>query len=184
MNLAKSRQSPAYFIKYEDLAVNTKPTLKEAFSYIMGVENIEGTYIEKRIEDVLNGSNAGFIYKPRSGKINLNTNEKYFSEAQKKYVLRACRELLNYFGYTKIEGVENKFAFFEFDNLSEEEVANAGKFHDLNRECLQWLIKEREAVDDIEVVQGKPDTGITIKFQDEPLVKFQKIRHSVKMEYK
>jgi hypothetical protein len=45
----------------------------------LGVESIEGLYIEKRIDDILSGEKAGIVYKPRSGKINLNSNEKYYS---------------------------------------------------------------------------------------------------------
>lgn len=68
-----------YFIRYEDLATDNRKALVESFKFIFGVESIEGTYLEKRMDDILSGGKAGFIYKPRSGKINLNTNQKYYN---------------------------------------------------------------------------------------------------------
>lgn len=39
------------------------------------------------------------LYKPRSGKV--NQNAKYFSEEQYNKIKKECRELINYFGYSK-----------------------------------------------------------------------------------
>ncbi len=87
------------------------------------------------------------IYKPRSGKINLNTNQKYYNDEMRSFVMKNCREYINFFGYTKIEGVENKFDFFTYDNMKEEEIAQAGKFTALNKEMHEWYVSDKEALD-------------------------------------
>ena len=65
----------------------------------------------------MEGKDAGVIYKPRSGKINLNTNQHYYNAEMRAFVMRTCKDYLHFFGYTKVEGVENPFAFFEYEGL-------------------------------------------------------------------
>jgi len=148
----------------------------QSFRFLLGMETIEGTYIEKRIDDVLGSKGAGFVYKPRSGGINLNSNQRYYTPEMRNYVLKMCKEYINFFGYTKLEGVDNQFGFFEYENLKEEEIKNAGAYDALNKEMLAWYIAEREVIDQNSVEINKEGTGIQIKFNDEPMVKFQKIR--------
>ena len=45
-----------------------------------------------------------------------------------------CRDLLNFFGYSKVEGKKNPFGFFEYEDLSDDEVKSYGKFAELNKE--------------------------------------------------
>ncbi len=125
---ATTHNLPVYFLRYEDLCLNQRVTLHEAFSFTLGVESIEGLFIEKRIDDVMSRKDAGFVYKPRSGRVNLNTNQKFFSEEMKNIVLKSCREYINFFGYTEVEGKENQFGFFKYDNVSDEEILKAGSF--------------------------------------------------------
>ena len=42
-------QIPTYVLRYEDLKTNPVPVLKEMFCFLLNVESIEGTNIEKRI---------------------------------------------------------------------------------------------------------------------------------------
>jgi len=51
--------------------------MKEVLAYMLGVESLSGTYVEKRLESVLSSGTAGQLYVPRSGKI--NSNVKYFN---------------------------------------------------------------------------------------------------------
>jgi hypothetical protein len=55
------------------------------FEFLLGIESVEGLYIGKRIDDVMNkNAKAGVLYKPRSGK--MNSNLKYYNEEQFEYV--------------------------------------------------------------------------------------------------
>ena len=42
-------QIPTYVLRYEDLKTNPVPVLKEMFRFLLNVESIEGTDVEKRI---------------------------------------------------------------------------------------------------------------------------------------
>ena len=45
--------------------------MKEIFSFFLDAENIEGTIIEKRIDEICNaGHSKSVLYKPRHGKFN------------------------------------------------------------------------------------------------------------------
>jgi hypothetical protein len=48
----KEKTFPVYFLRFEDLVFNRENVMKEVLAYSMGLESIEGTYIEKRIIDV------------------------------------------------------------------------------------------------------------------------------------
>jgi len=50
---ARNKEVPIYFARFEDLITNPKKTLSELFSFMLKVDSIEGTVIEKRIEDVV-----------------------------------------------------------------------------------------------------------------------------------
>ena len=52
-----ARQIPTYFMRYEDLKMNPKPVLEELFCFLLDVDSIEGTVVQKRIEVV---TSAGF----------------------------------------------------------------------------------------------------------------------------
>jgi len=53
IDLAKNKKIPVIFIRYEDLAANNFDSMKEVISFMLGMESIEGTYVEQRIKDVL-----------------------------------------------------------------------------------------------------------------------------------
>ena len=45
-----SEKIPTYITRYEDLKLNPEPILKEMFCFLLDVPSIEGTIVEKRIE--------------------------------------------------------------------------------------------------------------------------------------
>ena len=55
---------PTYYVRYEDLVLNPKPVLIELFSFLLDVPSVEGTVVEKRINDYCaKGNEAATIYK-------------------------------------------------------------------------------------------------------------------------
>jgi hypothetical protein len=58
-------------IRYEDITLNPVPTLKELMKFILNVNSIEGTRIERYVELACE-ENAPQVYKPRKGKVNAN----------------------------------------------------------------------------------------------------------------
>lgn len=78
LDLAKNKNVPVYFVRFEDLLTNPAYECKLALEFLLGVESFEGTYMEQRIEQCLSGEGSGVVYKPRSGKFNANL--KYYNE--------------------------------------------------------------------------------------------------------
>ena len=39
-------------MRYEDLRLNPEPVLMEVFRFLLDVESLEGTVVEKRIQDI------------------------------------------------------------------------------------------------------------------------------------
>lgn len=44
------KRNPIYFIRYEDLILNKEAELTELFKFILELNSLEGTNIEKRIK--------------------------------------------------------------------------------------------------------------------------------------
>ena len=73
IDMANQTHKPIYFFRFEDVMANPRTELKNLMKFILGMESIEGTVIEQRIEDVLGlGSASNQAYKPRSGGSNKN----------------------------------------------------------------------------------------------------------------
>ena len=45
-------QIPTFYVRYEDMCLDAKTTLNQLFCFLLEVPSLEGTVIEKRIEDV------------------------------------------------------------------------------------------------------------------------------------
>ena len=64
--MAENTDRPIYFFRFEDILANPEHELRELFKFILGIDELEGTVIEKRIEDVMAmGSKKNQTYKPR-----------------------------------------------------------------------------------------------------------------------
>jgi hypothetical protein len=70
---------PIYYYRYEDLVTHPKQILEEMICFALGVESIEGTYIQKRIIDVTTAG-ANSVCKPRQGGVVANINAPKYSE--------------------------------------------------------------------------------------------------------
>lgn len=58
-----SKEIPLYIFRYEDLVNDPEPALKECFKFLLNVTSIEGTVVEKRIQDICaNGFGGKSVY--------------------------------------------------------------------------------------------------------------------------
>ena len=53
IKLAEETKKPIYFFRFEDILQDPKRELTNIFKFILGMDSIEGTVIERRIEDVI-----------------------------------------------------------------------------------------------------------------------------------
>ena len=51
--MARNTDRPIYFFRFEDVLANPKRELEDLMSFILGMDSVEGTVLEKRIEDIL-----------------------------------------------------------------------------------------------------------------------------------
>lgn len=68
------KRNPIYFIRYEDLILNKEAELIELFKFILELNSLEGTNIEKRIKQVIQaGQDNATLYKLKqsTGKLNI-----------------------------------------------------------------------------------------------------------------
>ena len=73
IKVAEESKKPVYFFRFEDVLLNPKEELTKLFKYILAMDTLEGTVIERRIDDVLKmDKKTTMAYKPRSGGINNN----------------------------------------------------------------------------------------------------------------
>lgn len=91
-----SSDVPVHIIRYEDINMRPHYALTELMKFILNVDSIEGTCIEKYI-DLGVKEKAPEVYKPRKGAVGRN-NEKY-SPAQLLYMTLHAGELLKKFNY-------------------------------------------------------------------------------------
>jgi len=63
VDLARQRRVPCIFLRFEDVVVNKEKSLCDAYSFAMGVENINDTYLQKRIKSMLSNANTGVSYQ-------------------------------------------------------------------------------------------------------------------------
>ena len=71
-----------------------------------------------------------------------------FTDEQKKFIKEKLRAYNLFFGYVKIPGQENPYGFFEYDDLTPEEIETANNAYLRYREnARQWYIKDQEKID-------------------------------------
>ena len=51
--MAEETKKPIYFFRFEDVLQDPRRELTNIFKFILGMDSIEGTVIERRIEDVI-----------------------------------------------------------------------------------------------------------------------------------
>lgn len=100
IKIAREGNIPIYFFRFEDLLLDPEPVLKDMFKYILGVENVDESVIEKRIQDTINtGSN--FIYKPRNAGGGFHKCADKISKEQMEYMMHTLEPFMYFFGYAK-----------------------------------------------------------------------------------
>ena len=96
LEIAEKGTIPVYFFRFEDLVTDPQRILTEVFQFVSDSDSLEGTYLEKRINESVGKDSK--IYSPREGGINMNLNK--YSKDQFDLIASKCRHLIHYFGYS------------------------------------------------------------------------------------
>lgn len=88
---------PKHIIRYEDLIEKPVEVLTDLIKFVLNVDDISGTKVERLINDA--AGNYDGVYKPRPGGGGVGKNINKYSEQQKEYIQAACGDLLKKFDY-------------------------------------------------------------------------------------
>lgn len=132
-----SNQIPAFVVRYEDLRKDPLPVIKDTFKFLFDVKSIEGTVLEKRIDEKC-GQQGGpkALYKAKPSGTGLNRNAHMYNEKQLDRLKVQLKDFLYYFGYASHPKEENDTAFFEFATHEQEDLAQFKRFSSQNEKML------------------------------------------------
>jgi len=105
------------FLRYEDIVQDKEKWLSEAYSFVLGVPDINGTYLQKRIQATLADEGSTVLYKLKAGGIQRNLGT--FSPQYQSYIKRFCNDNIHFFGYSALGDKENPTAIFKYDEVKE-----------------------------------------------------------------
>jgi len=118
---------PHYFVRYEDICCNPKETYEEIFKFLLGVDDLKGTNVERRILEVVTEGTQTYALTS-SNRLNINSHR--FNASQIEFVKTELAEMLYRFGYTNFEATLT--SFFQFDDHTKY-GAIYGEFRTSNR---------------------------------------------------
>lgn len=87
---------PVHVIRYEDIVLQPRPVLTELLKFILNVQSLEGTLVERYIELACQ-EKAPEVYKPRKGRVNANMAK--FKPVHLEYMMSYAADLIHKFGY-------------------------------------------------------------------------------------
>lgn len=138
-----SKDIPTYFCRYEDLRLDAAPVLNELFSFLLDVQSIEGTVVEKRIQDVAGSGHATkAVYTLKSTSTNLSRNAHMYSEEQMEFLKKEMRDVLHYFGYTNHPAEDHETPFFTYEDQTPEDLEKFKEFKTNNAKVLAEIGQE------------------------------------------
>ena len=107
---------PTYVVRYEDLKLRRAEVMKEVLAFVLEVPSIEGTVVEKRIEEVCNaGFAAQEVYKLKSTSMNLSRNEHMYKPEQLERIKAILADYNHFCGYAQKEGdAKGETHFFKY----------------------------------------------------------------------
>ena len=113
--------------------------MEEILRFSFGRESIEGTVLKKRLEQLVANQGGAVVYKPKN--VGYNKNLHKYSPEILEYIKQVLRPLLIYFGYVKVEGIENQYGFIDIGKLSGEEMEQYNGFMKNNAAAMKESIK-------------------------------------------
>ena len=141
--MAENTDRPIYFFRFEDVMANPRVELQNLMKFILGMDSIEGTVLEQRIEDVVSmGAASTQIYKPRSGGSNKNLMN--YTPEQLEYKTSELEKLVHFFGYAVDEKNPNNITpYFDYKGTAKKESVNLiNGFKRLNERA--FLMREQQ----------------------------------------
>ena len=91
---------PTFYLRFEDLKSDPVPVLKDLFCFILGVTTIEGTFVERRIQETAaEGYASHSAYKLKDTSRGLKSNLGQYSDAQLTVLKEDLSHMVAFWGY-------------------------------------------------------------------------------------
>mmetsp|Transcript_8779 Transcript_8779/g.8112 ORF Transcript_8779/g.8112 Transcript_8779/m.8112 type:complete len:299 (-) Transcript_8779:46-942(-) len=144
INEAKQAKYPLYFVKYEEICANKAKILTEMVSFSLGVESIEGTLAEARIERQV-GSAKVVVGKTYDRRKEAGEDVALLTQEHYELVAKECAAPLIYFGYAKTE--ENPSGKYVVPATPEEVKANFNYYKEVNKASIKMYAENKDQID-------------------------------------
>lgn len=127
-------------MRYEDLVNDAKNTYEGIFKYLLEIEDIDGTNVQRRIEEVVKaGRSATQTYKFKATTGQLNASANRYTPEQTEFIKSELGDLLYFFGYSNVDE-ESYSNFYHFAEHSEERRALHNGFKKVNEDAMQEVL--------------------------------------------
>ena len=110
----QSKLTPTFFLNYEQLITDPESAIKKLFCFLLDVDSIQGTLVEKQIEAVAKlGSSANQMqsYRLKADTGRLCARKHYYSEELLDYINTNLRDYMHFWGYSN-DGVHTSSTCF------------------------------------------------------------------------
>eukprot|EP00355_Strombidium_rassoulzadegani_P008772 CAMPEP_0168619674 /NCGR_PEP_ID=MMETSP0449_2-20121227/6729_1 /TAXON_ID=1082188 /ORGANISM="Strombidium rassoulzadegani, Strain ras09" /LENGTH=471 /DNA_ID=CAMNT_0008660627 /DNA_START=111 /DNA_END=1526 /DNA_ORIENTATION=- len=118
---------PIFFTRFEIITKEPEEGLTNVFKFLYNMDNIEGTNLERRINDVLSmGAEATQTYRMKKAERKYACDEDMYNEKQTKFILTKLHDYLTFFGYWKPrneeeEAMGNKWGMIDYPEYFRED---------------------------------------------------------------
>ena len=134
--------NPIHIVRYEDLVLTPKEAYSGLFKFMLGMENIDGTNVERRIDEVVAmGSKASqtYVLKATTGQFNMNAQR--YTKEQMDFIKQEMGDLLYFLGYSNFDE-KSMTNFFTFESHTEDHKGLHNGFRRANAESLAEVCAE------------------------------------------
>jgi hypothetical protein len=122
-----------YMARFEDFIANPGEELDKVFRFLLDLDTLEGTNIQRRIKQVVGQKDPSQFYKLKPETKIPNSQAHKYTKEQIDCIKKDNAHFLTYFGYTNApENEENPTAFFNFDEAEENDFSVFNNFRKEN----------------------------------------------------
>jgi len=173
----ENKSVATYFVRFEDMLLKPEQELEDMFKFILDLEDLEGTNVQRRIKEVIAmGAKAAALpnYKLKKDTGKFTANMKRYNEEELSYIKEHFGHMLYFFGYTNHPEESHATEIFNFDEHTPENLERFNGFRKFNAEAIKDVTK---------VPRKKYDYPVNQDFGNFPMFTPQFLEHVQKPGY-
>lgn len=115
----EEKKNPILFVRFEDMVSNKQPQLTSIAKFLTDMDDISGTNIERRVEEL--AGKPIETYKLKDSTVKFNKHIDKYSAEQVAYIKEKMGRWIHYFGYA--DTGDNWTGFYKYENANADWVA-------------------------------------------------------------